>query len=192
MMSSRTMWKILRLFFLLVTRHDCFQLPAPPTTSAFFRAHPSNRGDISSPLMEFNRSQHQSSSIEVLQAAASITRESYRLLGVKSVGIDYGLKRTGIATTVGYNPKPLTILSGSNSSALCEQLVDICRIEQAKQVVVGLPLHKNGTEAEQTNLTRIFAVELANKVFSEFGPGCPVLLWDERYTSKEAAARVHS
>ncbi len=129
---------------------------------------------------------------QVIQAAASITRDSCLLLGVKSVGVDYGLVRTGVAATVGFNPKPLDILSDLNNTQVCQRVIEISRAEQAKQVIVGLPLHKNGTEAEQTNLTRIFAAELANQVLYELGPDCPVYLWDERYTSKEAAARAHS
>ena len=128
----------------------------------------------------------------VLRAAASVTRDACPLLGVKSVGVDYGTVRTGVAATVGYNPKPLDILSDLNNTEVCQSLVEICRSEQAKQVIVGLPLHKNGTEAEQTNLTRIFAAELAHHVLFELGPECPVYMWDERYTSKEAAARAHS
>jgi putative Holliday junction resolvase len=121
-----------------------------------------------------------------------MTRDSCPLLGVKSVGVDYGLVRTGVAATVGFNPKPLEILTDLNNTQVCQRVVEICRAEQAKQVVVGLPLHKNGTEAEQTNLTRIFAAELANHVLYELGPDCPVYLWDERYTSKEAAARAYT
>jgi putative transcription antitermination factor YqgF len=64
--------------------------------------------------------------------------------------------------------------------------------EQANCVVVGLPLHKNGSVAEQTEITLEFCQVLAAKVLSELGPGVPVLVWDERYTSKEAAARAHS
>lgn len=128
----------------------------------------------------------------VLKAASSMTRDAYPLLGVKSVGVDYGTVRTGVAATVGFNPKPLEILSDLNNTQLCQRVVEICRAEQAEQVIVGLPLHKNGTEAEQTNLTRIFAAELAHAVLYDLGPECPVYLWDERYTSKEAAARAHS
>jgi hypothetical protein len=39
---------------------------------------------------------------ELIRAAASLTQDSCRLLGVKSVGVDYGLSRTGIAATVGF------------------------------------------------------------------------------------------
>jgi len=129
---------------------------------------------------------------DVLRAAAAVTRDSCPLLGIKSVGVDYGLVRTGVAATVGYNPKPLEIISDLNNTEVCERVVEICRSEQAQQVIVGLPLHKNGTEAEQTHLTRVFAAELAIKVLHSLGPDVPVYMWDERYTSKEAAARAHS
>ena len=128
----------------------------------------------------------------ILQAAAGITQESCQILGVKSVGVDYGLARTGIAVTIGYDPKPLTILSNLNSTQVCEKIIGTCRTEQANRIIVGLPLHKNGTEAEQTNLTRIFATELANHAIIGLGPNVPVFLFDERYTSKEAAARINS
>ena len=128
----------------------------------------------------------------ILQVAAGITQESCQMLGIKSVGVDYGLARTGIAVTVGYDPKPLTILSNLNATQVCEKVITTCRTEQANRIIVGLPLHKNGTEAEQTNLTRIFAAELANHAIVGLGPSVPVFLFDERYTSKEAAARINS
>jgi putative Holliday junction resolvase len=128
----------------------------------------------------------------LMEAAAVVTQESCQILGVKSVGVDYGLVRTGVAVTVGYSPTPLEILSDLNSTQLCESVVEICRAEQANRVIVGLPLHKNGTEAEQTIITRVFAAELAQQVIQQLGPDVPVYMWDERYTSKEAAARIHS
>ena len=128
----------------------------------------------------------------LVEAAASATQESSKILGVKSLGVDYGLVRTGIAVTVGFEPKPLAILSDLNSTQVCEKVVEICKSEQANRVIVGLPLHKNGTEAEQTNITRVFASELSLHVIKGLGPSVPVYLWDERYTSKEAAARAHS
>jgi putative transcription antitermination factor YqgF len=128
----------------------------------------------------------------LVNIAAAATQESCSLLGVKSVGVDYGLVRTGIAATIGYNPSPLTTFVHLNNTQLAQEVISICRSEQAKKIVVGLPLHKNGTEAEQTNLTRIFANELAHLVVQRLGPNIPVYMWDERYTSKEAAARAHS
>jgi putative holliday junction resolvase len=129
------------------------------------------------------------SDVHVIQAAAAVTQQSCELLGIKSIGVDYGLVKTGIASTVGYEPKPIAILATTN---LCHQILDIVKSEQATQVIVGLPLHKNGTEAEQTQLTRMFANNLTLLVRQELGPKVPVFFWDERYTSKYAAALANS
>jgi putative Holliday junction resolvase len=129
---------------------------------------------------------------DLMKAAAAVTQESCRMLGVKSIGVDYGLVRTGVAATVGYDPKPLAILSDLNSTQACQQIIQLARAEQASRIILGLPVHKNGTEAEQTTVTRVFASELAQMVVQNLGPQVPVYFWDERYTSKEAAARAHS
>lgn len=129
-----------------------------------------------------------------MNVGAAIAQESCPLLGVKSLGVDYGLVRTGLAVTVGYDPTPLAILSDWNTTdALCVEICSRAATQQAVQrIIVGLPLHKNGTVAEQTRITLAFATQLAAAVLSQFGPHVPVLLFDERYTSKEAAARAHS
>lgn len=124
-----------------------------------------------------------------LNAAAESTLQSCHLLGTRSIGVDYGLVRTGIAFTIGYNPQPLVITSNLNTTQLCLQIIKYCTSERAQQVIVGLPLHKNGTEAIQSQRTRAFCTELACLVLAKLGPGIPIYLWDERFTSKEAAAR---
>ncbi len=62
--------------------------------------------------------------------------------------------------------------------------------ERATHIVLGLPLHKNGTASEQSSITRLFGLELLKEVRKRCGPNVHVNLWDERYTSKEAAARI--
>ena len=127
-----------------------------------------------------------------LDAMASSTDSSYKLLGTRTIGVDFGLVRTGIATSVGYKPKPLAILTDLNNTQVCHQVIKYALAEQASQIIVGLPLHKNGTVAEQTNITLVFAEELTSCVLCALGPTVRVILWDERYTSKEAAARAHA
>ena len=128
-----------------------------------------------------------------LNLGSSITTDSCQLLGIKSLGVDYGLVRTGLAVTVGYEPTPLAIVSDANQNIteLCQTIVQYAASQQVQQIIVGLPLHKNGTIAEQTLLTLNFTQQLAVAVLSSLGPEIPILLFDERYTSKEAAAREH-
>lgn len=47
-------------------------------------------------------------------------------------------------------------------------------------IVVGLPLNMDGTDSDQTRLTRVFARSLEQAV------ACAVHLWDERLTSYQA------
>ena len=130
---------------------------------------------------------------DIISAAAAATLESCPLLGVKSLGVDYGLARTGIAVTVGYNPEPLHIIEQSDSLLLAQTICQIAAGQQhVSQIILGLPLHKNGTQAEQTILTRTFGRMLAQCSMATLGPHVSLYLFDERYTSKEAAARVHA
>ena len=128
----------------------------------------------------------------VIEEVASFTQRTNQLLGTKSIGVDYGLVRTGLAVTVGFEPTPLTITNGLNNSELCQTILQYAKTEQASRIIVGMPLHKNGTLAEQTNLTIAFAQVLLEESLSSMGPAVTVELWDERYTSKEAASRIRS
>lgn len=189
---------------------------------------------------------------------------------LRSLGIDYGLSRTGLAiTTGGYHPRPLVIVSGCttalpigdeeadasdeddeedvigsildevsadvdgyesysvdvadgsindedsedtttatatatqttannsqsniiqyNNTLLCNTIINYAISEQVTNLVLGLPLHKNGSISEQSLITRQFGYELLQTVRTRMGYNANVTLWDERYTSKEAASRI--
>mmetsp|Transcript_5426 Transcript_5426/g.12884 ORF Transcript_5426/g.12884 Transcript_5426/m.12884 type:complete len:472 (-) Transcript_5426:2180-3595(-) len=157
---------------------------------------------------------------ELEDAFAQQTRERNPLLGVKSIGVDYGLVRTGVAVTIGYNPQALDVIVTDHPllredeaegmleediakeeekrlevqrARVTERVIELASRENADRIVVGLPLHKNGTEAHQSELARKFAGDhLAIASLRNLGPGVSVYMCDERYTSKEAAARMRS
>eukprot|EP00531_Pseudo-nitzschia_arenysensis_P010420 CAMPEP_0116119664 /NCGR_PEP_ID=MMETSP0329-20121206/2764_1 /TAXON_ID=697910 /ORGANISM="Pseudo-nitzschia arenysensis, Strain B593" /LENGTH=412 /DNA_ID=CAMNT_0003613385 /DNA_START=120 /DNA_END=1355 /DNA_ORIENTATION=- len=157
---------------------------------------------------------------ELEEAFAQQTRERNPLLGVKSIGVDYGLVRTGVAVTIGYNPEALDVIVTDHPllredeaegmlvadiekeeekrlevqrARVTERVIELASRENADRIVVGLPLHKNGTEAPQSQLTRKFARNhLAIAALRNLGPGVSIYMCDERYTSKEAAARIRS
>ena len=62
----------------------------------------------------------------IIQAAAQLTTSTSSLLGTKSIGVDYGLVRTGIAVSNGYNPQPLSIESKLAGSSLSIIPDDVC------------------------------------------------------------------
>lgn len=117
------------------------------------------------------------------------TPEAFSTL--RTIGVDYGLTRTGIAiSTGGYHPRPLAILSNLNATELSTKIVGYVISEQATNIVMGLPLHKDGSDSEQSNITREFGQILLQEVRKRCGTNISITLWDERYTSKEAATRI--
>lgn len=142
---------------------------------------------------------------------------------MKSIGVDYGLVRTGLAVSMGYNAVGLDVIVTGHPllredeietnyesdadeakkeeerrldiqrSEVSKKVVEAAVRERANRIVVGLPLHKNGTEAVQTKLVRNFVCDhLAVDTLRALGPDVQVYLFDERYTSKEASARIRS
>ena len=110
-------------------------------------------------------------------------------MGTKTIGVDYGCVRTGIAATIGYNPRPLAIFSDLDDLELSREIVQITSSESAQQIVVGMPYEMNGTETEQASIVREFTDVLTKTVYGELGPNCHIFFWDERCSSKEAEAR---
>ena len=105
--------------------------------------------------------------------------------GTKTIGVDYGCVRTGVAVTIGYNPRPLAIFSDLSDLELSKEIVKIAVAEKARQIVVGMPYEMNGTETEQAGLVRDFSNVLVRQVYCSLGPNCPIWFWDERCSSKE-------
>ena len=98
----------------------------------------------------------------------------------KAIGIDFGLKRTGISISddLGIIATPLKTVDSVNLMDEIQQLVDKSQI---LTIIIGYPLNLNGRDTDITANVRLFksAVE---KRFSQ----CKVELYDERMTSKIA------
>ena len=47
---------------------------------------------------------------ELTEAFVQQTKKINPLLGIKSIGVDYGLVRTGLAVSIGYNPEALDVI----------------------------------------------------------------------------------
>ena len=101
------------------------------------------------------------------------------------IGIDYGRKRIGIAIS---DPgrqfvSPERVIEGRGSvGADVKAVLAVAEELDAAEFVVGLPLHMDGTESDQTRLTRAFV-----KALEAQAPG-PVHVWDERLSSHAADA----
>ena len=96
------------------------------------------------------------------------------------LGIDYGTKRTGIATT-----DPLKIIATGLETVATDALIDyLSRYlaeEEVECIVVGMPLHPDGNPAQIAP-----EVERFVKKIRQLFPQVQVITWDERYTSEDA------
>jgi putative Holliday junction resolvase len=96
------------------------------------------------------------------------------------IGIDYGLKRVGIAVT-----DPLKILASPlttvNTSSALEFVHEYCKKEKVETIVIGMPLRLNGEETHSTRPALEFGDKLKKKV-----QGVKIDWQDEQFTSKKA------
>lgn len=102
---------------------------------------------------------------------------------MRILGIDYGRKRIGLARSdesgVLASPLPVYTRSGRAADDL-DRLVDLIGEQDVARIVIGWPLHMNGTEGEMAGEVRALARELRTRT------GLPVELFDERWTSAQA------
>ena len=100
------------------------------------------------------------------------------------LAIDYGQKRTGIAVT-----DPLQIIANPLDTLPSGEVLDFLKSyfqkEDVETVVVGYAKNLNNTDAESVKFIKPF-VEKLKKRF----PDMPVVLYDERFTSKMAKRSI--
>lgn len=108
---------------------------------------------------------------------------------MKIMAVDLGDARTGLAMCdrTEFLASPLGLIEEKSLPKTIEKIVYAARSYEAKMIVVGLPLHMNGTEGERAQKSRKAAEMLRNIM-----PDIPVELWDERGTTKAAAIYLNA
>ncbi|MDG2348604.1 MAG: Holliday junction resolvase RuvX [Gammaproteobacteria bacterium] len=103
------------------------------------------------------------------------------------IGIDYGLRHIGISVgdTVSKSAKPLCGFK-YRGEELMSKLQEIIERWQPEKVIVGLPLNADGTNQPLTEKVFLFVNALSSKF------GLPVECVDERWSTVEAKASLHS
>ncbi|MCO5259994.1 MAG: Holliday junction resolvase RuvX [Crocinitomicaceae bacterium] len=98
----------------------------------------------------------------------------------KVVAIDFGLKRTGLAITD--ESKMIAFgLETVESKKLMDYLITLFKAEKIDTIVLGEPKRMDGSDAHVTQ-----NVYLLKEALEKQFPGVPVVLQDERFTSKMA------
>lgn len=96
------------------------------------------------------------------------------------LAIDYGAKRTGLAST-----DPLKIIANSigtvETNKIFDFLTNYFSKESVEKVIIGLPKQMNNKPSESFEVINNFV-----KKFKEKYPSMPLEYFDERFTSKMA------
>lgn len=107
---------------------------------------------------------------------------------VKTVmGLDFGISKMGIAlgNTLTQTATPLMQFKMGNGKPNWDELLKLVKEWQVATIVIGLPLNMDGTESELGNRAKKFARRLNHQLEMAKIP-CPIVLADERLTSREA------
>ncbi|MEX0616103.1 MAG: Holliday junction resolvase RuvX [Methylophaga sp.] len=97
--------------------------------------------------------------------------------GMKNIGVAVGQQLTGTASG-------LTALKARDGIPDWQQIAELIRQWQPRQLVVGLPLNMDGSEQQMTASARKFGNRLNNRF------NIPVTWQDERLTTFEAVASM--
>lgn len=103
----------------------------------------------------------------------------------RHIGLDYGTARIGVAISdpSGRIVTPVTTLRGTGSLEQdVRQVLRYSQEERPAAIVIGLPLNMDGTDSEQTTLTRKFIGLLTESA------DCRIEAWDERLSTFQANA----
>jgi putative Holliday junction resolvase len=101
------------------------------------------------------------------------------------LGVDWGTRRVGVAVSdpEGHVARPLPTLAVSTAGEAVRGILGVVREEGAELVLIGLPVHMNGSEGTSVRKARRLGRALEKA-------GVAVVYRDERLTSQEARERL--
>jgi len=107
---------------------------------------------------------------------------------MRSLGLDVGDKRTGVAISdpQGILATPLTVLTNKGEDAFIDEILKLVEQYKAKRIVVGLPRRLNGELGKQAGKVTTFADKLSWRAKRSNLNQLDVQLWDERLSTKAA------
>jgi putative pre-16S rRNA nuclease len=98
------------------------------------------------------------------------------------LALDYGTKRIGVALSdeLGWTAQPLETFERRTLDRDIAHIASLVKSHEVGKVVLGLPLQLDGREGPAIQAMREFAAKLEQDV------PVPIVLWDERMTTKAA------
>ncbi len=109
---------------------------------------------------------------------------------MRVLALDYGSARCGCALSdpTGTIVTPLAAIAAPASRRGMAEIARLVSERDVQRVVVGLPLSLSGEDSDQTRETRAFARRLSARL----GEKVPVVLHDERFTTRMAQREAGS
>ena len=102
--------------------------------------------------------------------------------GKRILAIDYGTKRIGVALSdeLGWTAQPLETLNRRTMDLDIAHIASLVERHEVGKVLLGFPIQLDGREGPAIQAMREFQARM------EQGVTVPVILWDERLTTKAA------
>lgn len=103
----------------------------------------------------------------------------------KFLALDVGKARIGVATgdPLGITVRPVTVVHRTSNRKDFARLVRLVQETEATAILCGLPLNMDGSEGEQAQWTRKWALKLAHATRAALNRTVPVIFWDERLST---------
>ncbi len=98
------------------------------------------------------------------------------------LGIDYGQRRIGLALSdpSQFLSSTYKTIENKKSKTALKEISDIAVSQNISAIVIGLPLHMNGSVGERAQQVIQFQVDLAKQI------DVPYFFWDERWSTASA------
>ncbi len=99
------------------------------------------------------------------------------------LGIDFGMKRVGIAVSDPMGIIARGIDTFANDGTLMQKILDLAKTMSVSKIVIGKPLKLSGQEGNSALAARRFAELLKRELKNEFSREIEIIEWDERFTT---------
>lgn len=107
------------------------------------------------------------------------------ILQQRYLGIDYGTRRIGIAISDPLNIIARTLITVMNTQRAIQEIKSIVEEYAIGSIVVGMPLNLKGEKGAKAQEVEEFISRMEKEI------SCPIIRWDERFTSKRVQQTFH-
>lgn len=107
----------------------------------------------------------------------------------KYLGIDFGLKRVGVAVSDERKTISFPRITILNNNSLFDNLLNICQEENISKIIIGLPIRLNSEYTHITEAAKIFSSEF-KKFLNQRNFFPDFFFIDERFTSSLAQSYI--